>query len=147
MNLPLVVVANRQEKIEAAKLFKKHKIMIIGEGFYQVLINLKKINKKKPIINFGMVGSDDFKIGEVIEIGSSKLLHVNNHIKDKTFKLSDSGIVCYTANSFVTKDETHDKKSVFDMELYYILALGYNVVRAVKKVSDNLSYKQYKQYK
>ena len=67
--------------------------------------------------------------------------------KDKTFKLSNSGVTCHTGNSFVTSDETKDKKSVFDMELYYIIALGYNVIKSVKIVSDNLSTKQYKKFK
>mgnify|MGYP003311053915 CR=1 FL=1 len=147
MSLPLVVVANADEKKKAQKIFKNHQIKVIGEGFYQVLIHLKEISKKQPIINFGMAGSAGFKIGEKVEIGTSKLLHVGDFkIKDKTFKLSNSGVVCYTANSFVTKNETKLKKCVFDMELYYILALGYNVVKSVKIISDNLSLKQYHKY-
>ena len=144
---PLVIVANSVEKKKAMRLFKGHQIKVMGEGFYQVLNNLKSISKKQPLINFGLVGSDHYKIGEVLEVGTSKLLHVNYPLKDKTFKLSNSGVVCYTSNSFVTSNETKDKKAIFDMELYYILALGYNVVKSIKLVSDNLSHKQYKQYK
>lgn len=146
MSLPLVVVANSVEKKKASRLFKNHQIKVVGEGFYQVLTNLKSISKKQPIINFGFVGSDGFKIGEIVEVGSSKLYNTNYPIKYKTFKLSNSGVVCYTGNNFVLKNDTKDKKCIFDMELYYMLALGYNVVKSIKVISDNLDHKQYRQY-
>lgn len=147
MSLPLVVVANESEKKEAKKIFKGHKIKIIGEGFYQILVNLKSINKKTPIINFGMAGSAGYKIGQRVTIGVSKLLETNYPLNAKPFKLSNTKVICYTGNSFVLKNETKDSKCVFDMELYYIIALGYNVIKSVKVISDNLDLKQYKKTK
>lgn len=147
MNLPIVVVANVQEKKLAAKMFKKYEIKVIGEGFYQVLVNLKGISKKQPLINFGMAGGAGFNVGEVVEVGCSKLLNVIYPIKCKTYKLSNSKAICYTNNDFVLKNDTKDKKCLFDMELYYILAFGYNVIRSVKVVSDNLDLKKYQKNK
>ena len=48
----------------------------------------------------------------------------------------------FVLNDFVL--ETKIKKPVvFDMELAYILALGFKNVESIKIVSDNLSLKQY----
>lgn len=147
MNLPLVIVANKAEAKIAKKLFKNHQIKVIGEGFYQVLTNLKGISKKQPLINFGMAGGVGYKINQTVEVGTSKLLTTTRNIKSKTFKLSNSGVVCYTANDFVLRNNTKNQKCIFDMELYYILALGYNVIKSIKLISDNLDLDRYHKVK
>ena len=49
-----------------------------------------------------------------------------------------------TAGDFVTSGQLPEH-SVVDMELAYILALGFHNVQATKYVSDNLNYQQYEQ--
>ena len=49
---------------------------------------------------------------------------------------------CYTSADFVTHTDIKEP-CVFDMELAFILALGYRNIQAIKVVSDNLDKKQY----
>ena len=51
-------------------------------------------------------------------------------------------VPCYTSNDFVLETKIKDPV-VFDMELAYILALGFEEVESIKIVSDNLSLKEY----
>jgi hypothetical protein len=54
----------------------------------------------------------------------------------------ESTIKCFTSNDFVLETKI-EKPCVFDMELAYILALGFKRVESIKIVSDNLSLKEY----
>lgn len=149
---PIVVVANKDEKKNAIKmnLFgAKAKIVVLGEGFYNTIQGIKKakINKKTPLINFGTAGSRYFEIGAILTVDRVKLYHSIAILKDKTYKLTKRNVdpvVCFTNNDFTLKDDTHIKNAIFDMELYYLLALGYNVIKSVKVITDDLNYGQYK---
>lgn len=57
---------------------------------------------------------------------------------------SNSDIKCYTSNDFVLNTDIKEP-CVFDMELAYIMALGFKRVKSIKIVSDNLSIKEYEQ--
>jgi hypothetical protein len=62
---------------------------------------------------------------------------------EPTYTLSGY-VPCYTSNDFVL--QTNIKEPVvFDMELAYILALGFKNVESIKIVSDNLSLKEYEE--
>lgn len=150
----LIVVANEKEKdfLIAEGWNSNHlPIKVIGEGFPAILSGLKGISKKTKLINFGFVGSDNFETGTRVQIKCVKMFHPNCKIYDPCYLLPttyDEKVIksatCYTSDGFVLKNETGDKKAVFDMELYYLLALGYKVIYADKVVSDNLNYKEYK---
>ena len=65
-------------------------------------------------------------------------------------KLNENYIDNIFKDLFITKNyatlKTNIKEPcVFDMELAYILALGFKRVESIKIVSDNLSLKQYEE--
>lgn len=139
----MVIVATNEEYELAQKRFKGEKIIKTGVGGLNVLNTLKKVNKQHKIINFGYVGSNTIPIGVEIKVGTCRLYHPNVKYEEPTYKL-DGDITCYTSNDFVL--ETKIKEPVvFDMELAYILALGFKNVESIKIVSDNLSLSQYEE--
>lgn len=139
----MVIVATNKEYKLAKKRFKRHKIVKTGVGGINILNALKKAHKGNKIINFGYVGSNIIPIGTEIKVGVCKLYHPNVEYEEPIYKL-DGDITCYTSNDFVL--ETNIKEPVvFDMELAYILALGFKNVESIKIVSDNLSLSQYEE--
>ena len=139
----MIVVATDEEYKLAKKRFKHHLIIKTGVGGINVIKTLKHFPKWLKIINFGYVGSNVIPIGTEVRIGECKLYHPNVEYEEPTYKL-DGDVTCYTSNDFVL--ETKIKKPVvFDMELAYILALGFKNVESIKIVSDNLSLKQYEE--
>lgn len=137
----MIVVATNEEYIEAKKRYKKQPIIITGVGGLNVIETLSPFNRKEKIINFGYVGSNNIPIGTKVKIGECMLYHPNIEYKEPTYKL-DGDIKCYTSNDFVL--ETNIKEPVvFDMELAYILALGFKNVESIKVVSDNLNIEEY----
>ena len=139
----MIVVATDEEYKLAKKRFKGHKIVRTGVGGINILNALKEAYKGQEIVNFGYVGSNVIPIGTEVRIGEYKLYHPNVEYEEPTYKL-DGDITCYTSNDFVL--ETNIKEPVvFDMELAYILALGFKHVESIKIVSDNLSLSQYEE--
>lgn len=139
----MVVVATNEEYKLAKKRFKGHKIVKTGVGGINVLKTLKQVHKGQKIINFGYVGSNIIPIGTKIKVGVCKLYHPNVEYEEPIYKL-DGDVTCYTSNDFVL--ETKIKEPVvFDMELAYILVLGFKNVESIKIVSDNLSLSQYEE--
>ena len=139
----MIVVATDEEYKLAKKRFKGHKIVKTGVGGINILNALKEAYKGQEIVNFGYVGSNVIPIGTEVRIGESRLYHPNVEYEEPTYKL-DGDITCYTSNDFVL--ETNIKEPVvFDMELAYILALGFKNVDSIKIVSDNLSLKKYEE--
>ena len=60
------------------------------------------------------------------------------------YPLAIEGYPCYTSNDFVTST-TIKEDCVFDMELAYIAAMGFQHLHALKIVSDNLSLHTYRE--
>lgn len=137
----MIVVATNEEYKLAKKRFKGHKIVKTGIGGINVLNTLKKVNKQHKIINFGYVGSNIIPIRTEVKIGLCKLYHPNVEYEEPIYKLNGN-VICYTSNDFVLKTDIKEP-CVFDMELAYILALGFKNVESIKIVSDNLSLKKY----
>lgn len=139
----MIVVATDEEYKLAKKRFKRHLIVKTGVGGINVLNTLKEADKWQKITNFGYVGSNVIPIGTEVRIGECRLYHPNVEYEEPVYKL-DGDITCYTSNDFVL--ETNIKEPVvFDMELAYILALGFKNVESIKIVSDNLSLSQYEE--
>ena len=86
----------------------------------------------------GYAGSADLEIGKDYYIGSVELLH-RVPFESPMFQLG-YGVKCYTSADFVT--QAHEKGCLYDMELAYICALGFQV-RAIKRVSDHCNYSEY----
>jgi hypothetical protein len=139
----LIVVATDEEYKLAKKRFKHHIIIKTGVGGINVVRKLKRLPKWLKITNFGYVGSNYFDIGMELHIGSCKLYHPNVEYQEPTYIL-DGKVKCYTSNDFVLQTNIKEP-CVFDMELAYIMALGFKRVESIKIVSDNLSLKQYEE--
>jgi hypothetical protein len=136
-------VATDEEYKLAKKRFKGHLIIKTGVGGINILNALKEVDKGQEIVNFGYVGSNVIPIGTEVRIGECKLYHPNVEYEEPTYKL-DGDVTCYTSNDFVLSTDIKEPV-VFDMELAYILALGFKNVESIKIVSDNLSQEEYKE--
>lgn len=145
----MVVVATDEEYKLAKKRFKHSIIIKTGVGGINVVRKLKRLPKWLKITNFGYVGSNVLPIGTELTIDYCGLWHPKVDYKEKIYKLKNKQDniyknVCFTSNDFVTECEIKEPV-VFDMELAYILALGFENVESIKIVSDNLSLSQYEE--
>lgn len=141
----IVVVATKEEYKLAKQRFKHKRIIQTGVGGINVIQKLKRIPKWVKIINFGYAGSNNIPIGTEVKVRWCKLYHPNVDYEERTFVLSvHEGVPCYTSNDFVLETNIN-QPSVFDMELAYILALGFKKVESIKIISDNLSLEQYEE--
>ena len=137
----MLVVATDNEYELARKVFKGQNIIKTGVGGINVIETLKNTDKSLKIVNFGYVGSNILPIGTKVKISECQLYHPNVEYKEPTYKLNGD-IKCYTSNDFVLNTDIKEPV-VFDMELAYILALGFKNVESIKIVSDNLSLDEY----
>lgn len=137
----LIVVATADEAKYARERFPGARIIITGVGGVNVLRKLKNLPKRTKITNYGMVGSNYIPVGTEVRVGTSQLYHPNVDYVEPVFSL-DGDVPCYTSNDFVLHTEI-DEPVVFDMELAYILAMGFKNVESIKVVSDNLSLTEY----
>lgn len=137
----IVVVATDEEYMLAQERFRGRTIVKTGVGGINTLTTLKRADKRHRIVNFGYVGSNVIPIGTEVRIGKCKLYHPNVEYEEPTYKLGGD-VTCYTSNDFVLHTDIKEPV-VFDMELAYILALGFKNVESIKIVSDNLSLKEY----
>ena len=141
----MVVVATAEEYEIAQDRFKGQNIIETGIGGLNVLQALKDLDKSQEIINFGFCGSNKLPVGTEVEIGECRFYHPNVDYPEPVYKLNGN-TTCYTNNDFVLSTEITEPV-VFDMELAYILALGFDKVTSIKVVSDNLSLEQYEEEK
>lgn len=134
----ITVVATENEK----SLVKwEGEIVVTGVGAINVMETLKDVDKKKKIHNIGYAGSNSIQVGTTVKVGDVGLYHPTVDYKEKKYKL-DGNVPCYTSTDFVTSTK-ETTPCVFDMELAFILAMGFENVTAEKVVSDNLSVRQY----
>ncbi len=139
----MIVIATKDELSLAEKYNKNNEeIIITGVGGLNVISKLKDIDKSTEILNIGYVGSNNINKGEVVTIKETYLYHPNVEYDEPKYKLKDGEYTCLTSNDFVL-DTDISEPVVFDMELAYILALGFENVKSIKVVSDNLSYEEY----
>lgn len=139
----MIVVATDAEYALAKKRFKHRIIIKTGVGALNVISKLRKIPRFIKITNFGYCGSNSLPIGTECQIGKSKLYHPTVEYDEPTYKLKGD-MECYTGDDFVTHTDIKTP-CVFDMELAYIIALGFRRVESIKIVSDNLNNKQYEE--
>ena len=116
-------------------------ILITGVGANNVIQALRDLDKNTPIFNIGYAGSNVLPIGTRIRVGKVEIYHPTVKYNDKIYQL-DGTIPCYTSCDFVTAT-TITEPCVFDMELAFILSLGFKNVISEKVVSDNLNLKEF----
>ncbi len=121
----MIVIATRNELELVGQTDEP--ILITGIGAINVINALKDIPRSTPILNIGYAGSNKLPVNTRCRIGQVKLHHPVADFQDRAFIL-DGTTSCYTAGDFVTEADI-DEPCVFDMELAYILALGFYNVR------------------
>lgn len=146
----MIVIAEKQElKLVKQLGYENEPVIITGVGAINVINALKDLPKDTEIINIGYAGSLYFPIGTVVQISDVNTYHeianfkeyhkvLNINIKEKYNYVGK----CYTSTDFVLKTNTKEP-CVFDMELAYIASMFKNV-RAIKVISDKLSYVEFK---
>ena len=133
-------------------------VLITGVGAMNVINALKDLPKDMTIVNIGYAGSKDLEPGKYYAVEKSFLYHPNVDYPEKEtylgihystayeneelFDADEKIVSCYTSNDFVL--ETDKKGCVFDMEMAFIAALGFENLVAFKYVSDNLDLQEYR---
>lgn len=139
----LVVIATKDELPLVEKLGYKNKpILITGVGGVNVIKALQNVPKTEYIVNIGYAGSNTLEIGETVEVSYVQTYHETAQFYEDVYKYLGGKFPCYTSTDFVTKTEI-EQPCLFDMELAFIVAMGFDNIRAIKVVSDNLNLKQY----
>lgn len=147
-----LVVATAREAREAMNYFSKetlseYQVLITGIGGVNVVKSLKDLPKESEILNFGFAGSNKIEKGQVCVVVNCHVNTGNVEYRTPDFELDFNHekayyVDCYTSGDFVTSTKL-TKPVVFDMELAYICALGFDKISSIKIVSDNLSMKEY----
>jgi hypothetical protein len=130
-------------------------IIVTGVGAINVMHTLRDLPRDAKIINIGYAGSANYAIGSAVCVTEARLNHpcVNYPEPELLLKLvpveylqnpeSCLQSVCYSNTDFVLQSNYTD--CVFDMELAYIAALGFENLSSLKIVSDNLSLHTYRE--
>lgn len=149
----LIVIAEEGERQLAEKYFPGHDVLVTGVGALNILRALRHLPLSTPLVNIGYVGSANYEIGSLVEVGEVKLCHPNVSYPEPSFHLrgglaqelgievAHTDVPIFTNVDFVL--ESKERDCVFDMELAFICGMGFTDVRALKIVSDNLSLHQY----
>jgi len=173
MNNHFIVIAEAGDFIGEQKLIAQHlkgemkdnkwymedgtiwDIIVTGVGAINVMHTLRDIPRNAQIINIGYAGSANYEIGSVVCVEEAKLNHPCVSYPEPQLLLKPALFewlkepskclvsVCYSNTDFVLQSDYVD--CVFDMELAYIAAMGFEHLVAVKIVSDNLSLHDYRE--
>ena len=130
-------------------------IVVTGVGAINVIKTLQDLPRNSQIINIGYAGSANYEIGSAVCVEEARLNHPcvsypepklslkrlpSSYLKVPAMCLRS---VCYSNTDFVLQSDYKD--CVFDMELAYIAALGFEHLFSLKIVSDNLSLHAYRE--
>lgn len=140
-----IIVATDEEYNLVRKYLPEFNVLQTGVGASNVINKCCDLSSKVDVINIGFCGSNNLKIGSVVTVSKTYRLLSNKVIfKDyrNGYVLSETGYPCYTSNEFVTKTDIKED-CIFDMELNYLAAFNFNLLGAVKIVSDNLNVLEY----
>ena len=139
----MIVVATLEEASLISQEQRVEPILVTGEGAINIITALASVPRDTPIHNIGYAGSNLIPRGTRCRVGRVRCYHPEAKIQEKEFAL-DGDIDCYTSGDFVTATDLK-VPCVFDMEIAYILALGFTNVTSEKIVSDNLQKLDYEQ--
>lgn len=152
---PLIIIAEEGELELVRKLFPLSEVLQTGVGALNIYLSLKDLPRDREIVNIGYAGSANFEIGSWVRVTEARLHHPNVSYQEPKLTLrgdskptvdSDMSFIeapCYTNVDFVLSSPYKD--CVFDMELAFIMAMGFENVTAYKYVSDNLSLHTYRE--
>ena len=172
MNNHFIVIAEAGDFIGEQKLIAQHlcgemrdnqwymadgtvwDIIVTGVGAINVIHTLRDLPRDAKIINIGYAGSANYAIGSAACVIEVRLNHPcvtypepelilqdlpDNFLRQPTNTLTS---ICYSNTDFVLQSDYRD--CVFDMELAYIAAMGFENLCSLKIVSDNLSLHDYR---
>lgn len=139
----MIVVATEAELALAQSRWSGEEIVCTGVGGLNVYTSLQDIPRGTPLLNFGYVGSNVLPVGTEVEIGECRLNHPNVTYDEPIYNIGGT-VPCFTSNDFVISTDIKEPV-VFDMELAFILAMGFTNVKSIKIVSDNLSLSEYEE--
>lgn len=140
----LIVVAEKEDLILVDELNKVNTsgipILITGVGALNVMNALRDVPRDTRIINIGYAGSKNLPADKFYEVSYVTLHHPNVDYPEPVYYEEISGqytaVPCYSGCDFVPES---DKNScLFDMELAFINALGFDKVSSFKYVIDNI---------
>ncbi|MBR2286461.1 MAG: hypothetical protein IJ866_03315 [Alphaproteobacteria bacterium] len=145
-----ILVADKQEadniKIPP-ELEQTTEIIVLGIGCPATLRTLaklflnKKFNHGDRFFNIGYVGSNEYPIGTVVNVGVAAAEQNSKHFPCPEYTLdTTSNVKCYSSFDFV---ESSEHTGIFDMELYTLASL-FPTIKSVKIVSDNLNFHDWK---
>lgn len=144
----LIVIAEEGERHLIAEHLPECKdwpVRVTGVGAINIINSLKDVDRDTHILNIGYCGSANFEVGSLATVTEARLNHPKVTYPEPELHLEPYGdfrqTVCYSNTDFVFESEYKD--CIFDMELAYIAALGFEHLSAVKLVSDNLSLHDY----
>lgn len=145
----VVVVATPEElKIAPQTVDEADKVVITGVGALNVIRALRDEPKDEAIVNIGYAGSNILPKGTLCSPREVRLYHPNVDYPEKTKELYSyvwmEHPICYTSTDFVTENKVKEA-AIFDMELAFIVAMGFENVTSIKVVSDNLNVKEYEE--
>ena len=173
MSKRLIVIAEAGDFIGEQKLISQHlsgqmvgdqwhmsdgtiwDIVVTGVGAINVMKTLQDVPRNSQIINVGYAGSANYEIGSAVCVMEARLNHpcvsypepklLLNTMPSEWLKAPSECLtsVCYSNTDFVLQSDSKD--GVFDMELAYIAAMGFENLVALKIVSDNLSLHAYRE--
>lgn len=173
MNNHFIVIAEAGDFIGEQKLIAQHlngqmvgdewhmedgtvwEIIVTGVGAINVMQMLRNLPRNAQIINIGYAGSANYEIGSVVCVEEVRLNHPCVSYPEPELKLKPMSSewlkapcdclvsVCYSNTDFVLQSDYKD--CVFDMELAYIAAMGFENLVSLKIVSDNLSLHAYRE--
>ena len=143
----VILAAEKTEYDKCREMFPEMECIRTGVGAGNVIRTCSLLPEGTRVINIGYAGSNHLAVGTVAAVSDTFRL------TDGTYKfedyanplhLSDSGLPCHTANSFVTATDIAEP-SLFDMELNYIAAFTprLELLGSIKIVSDNLDVDVY----
>lgn len=129
-------------------------ILITGVGALNIMAALADIPRDTPIINIGYCGAGKFPKGTRVLINACDSFHPNVEYIEPKYELKMprvgferigdvQGVRCHTITDFGGDPKLEN--CVFDMELAFILGMGFTDVMAIKVVSDNCSYEEYEE--
>lgn len=147
----LVVIASTDEIKLIPECFQGLPILITGTGALNIIKHLQAVPRETVIVNIGYCGSGAFPIGATVQIEECDLWHprvsyteprYTHMIQTSCCNIADlPKATCHTLTDF--GGDASLEGCVFDMELAFILALGFERVISLKTVSDNCNLQQY----
>lgn len=156
-----IIVATDEEYVFVRNLFQdQYEIIETGAGGANTVAKLVDLDKTEPILSIGFACSNNLEVGTVAVIKDVALYHPNRTFEETVYQLEqnvpadiirtivetgkpqrmlrETPVTCLTSSDTVEKTMI-EGPVVFDTELVFLPALGFQHVSAIKIVSDNFS--------